>query len=118
MEEDGTPDSAAKSAYRELAKQLKAELEKVIREMRQPTPEDIAALTGRVKDKVIATATRKTLESFGLFGMADPDDYIGTDYRLWTYEEIQKAGGPGIPFTMTLKKSGCRYVVEGRVQAD
>ena len=73
----------------------------------------------RLKTKVIEAIKKKTLDSIsGIFSLVDPDDFVGSSYLMWKYDEIQKAGGKGISFTMEFKGDGVRYKIEGVVQND
>ena len=49
----------------------------------------------------------------GLVGIADPDDYIGSGFKILSYREIE-AGGE--KFVMSFKKPGVSYQLLGSIR--
>lgn len=116
MEEDATPTTAINKGRLALTSTAKQELENMIRNLQTPTAARIQQITDSIKSKVVSAIKKETLNSVaGIFSLADPDDYINSDFKMWSYAEIQQAGAAGLPIAMTFKKSGVHYSIEGRV---
>jgi hypothetical protein len=116
MEEDATPDSAADAGRRALVEGLQRELNAAVRSLREP---DVEALRSRLADKIREAVTEESLRSIsGIFSLADPDDYIGAAWGMWSYQEIEDAGAAGLPISMGFRKSGVDYSLSGRVQRE
>lgn len=119
LEEDSTPYDVAKKGRDVLKAELEKKLNELIRQLKQPDTTAINEMISSIKAKVLDAMKKKTLDSIsGIFSLVDPDDYVGSAYLMWKYDEIQKAGGPGIPFTMEFKGDCVRYKIEGVVQND
>jgi hypothetical protein len=115
MEEDGSPTSAANAGRQALIDALRNELNIAVRTLHEL---DVNALKATVESAVRLAFRRETLSSISgiLTGIVDPDDYIGADFAVWNYEQIQNAGSAGIPINMTFSKSGVQYSVAGTVK--
>lgn len=119
LEEDSTPYDVAKKGRDVLKVELEKKLNELIRKLKQPDTASINEMISSIKTKVIEAMKKKTLDSIsGIFSLVDPDDFVGSSYLMWKYDEIQKAGGKGISFTMEFKGDGVRYKIEGVVQND
>lgn len=117
MDEDGTPTSAMNKARQAFVSTLQAELDKSVR---KTSPPDVQQLTQKVKNAMIKAVTKELMSSpggflWGLPGVADPDDFIGADFKIVTYSQIEAAGATGIPIAMSFKNSGVRYSLSGRI---
>jgi hypothetical protein len=119
LEEDSTPYDVAKKGRDVLKAELEKKLNELIRQLKQPDTTAINEMISSIKAKVLDAMKKKTLDSIsGIFSLVDPDDYVGSSYLMWKYDEIQKAGGSGIPFFMEFKGDGVRYKIEGVIQND
>jgi hypothetical protein len=81
----------------------------------------------RIKEKAIAAVKNWMLKNTVLIeptgilavnAVAGKDDFIGLDFRLFTYREIEKAAGKGIPFTMNFNDPDTDglYSIEGKIR--
>jgi hypothetical protein len=114
MEEDTTPTSAANAGRQALVNVLQKDLDQAIRTVSSP---DVNVLKNRIASAMRQAIKQESLRSIsGIFSVVDPDDYIGADFAMWSYQEIQNAGGAGLPINMNFKKSGVHYQVTGLVK--
>lgn len=114
MEEDATPTKAANAGGQALVKVLQKELDQAIRTISSP---DVNLLKTRIASAMRQAIKQESLRSIsGIFSVVDPDDYIGADFAMWSYQQIQNAGSAGLPINMHFKKSGVHYQVTGLVR--
>lgn len=111
-EEDGTTDSAMAAGYAKMCSIIEAELNKAIRTLSQP---NIGQVTQKVQDAVIKVVTKKTLSGFNIFGIVDPDGFVGSGFAQFTYDQLDKAGANGLPINMIFedKDAGVKYGITG-----
>lgn len=124
MEEDATPTSTINNARKQMQAQLQSKLDTLLRGKIQAalsggspevTTAEINGIVSAVKDSVVGTIKKETLSSFNIFAMADPDDYVGSNYGLWSYSALENAGWRGLPINWEFKASGVRYGVSGKI---
>lgn len=125
MEEDATPTSTANLVLEKTLKELQTKLDTLLREKIQAavsggnpqvSQSEISQIVQSIQQTVVETATKDTLKKFALFGMVDPDDYVGAKHAVWTYNALENAGWQGIPFNWEFKATGVRYGVTGKIK--
>lgn len=115
MEEDLTPGSAANAGRQALVQVLQRELNQAIRMVSTP---DVNALRAKIADAMKQAIKKESLSSIsGIFSVVDPDDYIGADFSMWSYQQIEQAGSAGLPINLNFQKSGVHYSIVGRVKS-
>jgi len=116
MDEDGTEIGAVKAARKALIKNLQKELDTAIQSMKAP---DIGNLTKKITDKVIAAAKKETLNNWwapwGLFDAVDPDDFIGVNFAIFSYAQIEDAGLNGLPISFVCASDEGSYTITGTI---
>lgn len=117
LEEDWTPDSAARAGRSAARAEIRDRVNALIRTLTIPDASSIDEIKAAVKSRAKAAITRATLASFGLFGFLDPDDYINAQVVQASYSAIRAAGTAGVPVNMTFAKSGVQYRVTGSIKA-
>jgi hypothetical protein len=124
MEEDATPTSTINNARKQIQAQLQSKLDQLLRSKIQAalvggntevSSAEINEIVGAVKNSVINTIKKETLSSLNIFAMADPDDYVGSNYGLWSYSQIEDAAWKGIPLNWNFQASGVRYGISGKI---
>jgi hypothetical protein len=116
MEEDLTPADVVAAGRQALLDNLQTELDHAVRTLSTP---DIDQLSKTISDKVRSAMEAQSLNSLtGILAGVDPDDYIGAQFALWSYADIENAGSNGIPVDMRFEKPGVSYEVSGKVSAE
>ncbi|MGB8702852.1 MAG: hypothetical protein WCD18_25835 [Thermosynechococcaceae cyanobacterium] len=114
MDEDGTSTSAANAGRQAFVNVLQAELNQAVRSLTLP---DEATLRAKIKAAMTKAIRQETLSGIpDFFGVVDPDDYIGAQFSMWSYQQIENAGSAGLPIDMTFQKSGVKYQITGTVK--
>jgi hypothetical protein len=116
MDEDNTETDAAKAARKALVNNLQKELDGAVRSMKEP---DIAALQKKITDEVVSAAKKETLSNWwapwGLFDVADPDDFIGVNFATFSYAQIANAGLSGLPISLVCESGQGSYTITGSI---
>jgi hypothetical protein len=124
MEEDATPTSTINNARKQIQVQLQSKLDQLLRSKIQAalaggntevTSAEINEIVSAVKNSVTNTIKKETLSSLNVFAMADPDDYVGSNYGLWSYSQIEDAAWKGIPLNWKFQASGVHYGISGKI---
>lgn len=110
MEEDNTPNSAIAAGHRALDRAVRRALDALIPTLNvghpEPTPQEIAALTGRV-GKAVESAVRADLTVWDwVGGLGNQDDRIGSAVELFGHQALLQAGAPGIGFSRHFDSAG------------
>jgi len=128
LEHDSTDTSTSEKGRRTFVREAHDEINSVLQEKINALEDGSGSLSVSNSDikevkKAIGKAVKnkisdETLESLDLFGVANPDDEVGSAFEMWSYQEIQDAEEKGIPFTMDFqnKDAGVRYQVDGSVR--
>ncbi|MCI0350916.1 MAG: hypothetical protein L0Z53_15935 [Acidobacteriales bacterium] len=116
MEEDNTSDAAANAARKALVHNLRNELNAAIQSGSTP---NISALQAKIKDKMIAAAEKETLKDWfapwGLLDVPDSDDFIGSNFAIFSYAQILDAGIKGLPINLVCASSEGSYTIIGSI---
>lgn len=110
MEEDKTPASAVARGHEAFDSQLRDRLAEVIATLsinkREPTEDDIAALSGQIGSAVTSAMGDgvNVLEWF--FGFGDMDDQIGSAVFRFSHVQLEASGGMSIPFSRRWQNEG------------
>lgn len=122
LEEDATATSAANAARNAAVQELQAKANAVIQSltlqdlMKGNPPEfDIGQIQSDITSKAIAAAKEETIDAAFIFSLfsplapwsiaqaADPDDYVGAGYKLFTFGQLLDRNPPGaIPISISL----------------
>jgi hypothetical protein len=114
MEEDATPTSAANAGRKALVNVLQKELDRAIQTVTMP---DVNILKTKISNAMKAAIKKESLSSIsGIFSVVDPDDYVGADFEMWSYKQIEQAGSAGLPINMTFKSEGVHYSIKGLIK--
>jgi len=128
LEQDNTSTQAVEAGYRKLRTELKSEIEKKVREIAEQvaenssndeiefTEQDGNDIADNIKGKVTDTVKKRTLDRFDLFGIANPDDFIGTEFEVWTFDDIQQNEPQS--FRMEFRSDTAHYVLNGNVRTE
>ncbi|WP_421659343.1 hypothetical protein [Leptothermofonsia sp. ETS-13] len=115
MEEDATKTSAANAGQQALVNVLQKELTNAVRTV---SALDVDTLRTKLSSAIRQAIKKESLSSItGIFSFVDPDDYIGADFAIWSYQQIENAGSQGMPISMNFKKSGVHYQITGSIRA-
>ncbi len=110
-EEDGTSDRAINAGYNTLVSSLQTELNAAVRTL---SPPDVAQLTNRIRDRVVNKIKKETLKRLNVFGIVDPDGFVGSGFSQFTIPQLTAAGEAGVPINFDMRGDGVRYRIEGR----
>lgn len=125
MEEDCTPTSTVNSARGKMVSLLQTKLNAMLQQklgdaLRGTTPKitqnEVNSIVNSVKNEVVGTIKQQTLNSFNVFAMADPDDFVGVNYDLWSYNQLENAGWQGIPINWQFRAKGVHYGINGTIR--
>lgn len=129
MEEDGTSDDAANKARKTIASSLQTQLDTLLRSKikaavaggsPEVTAAEINGIVAAVQSKVVDSIKKSTVDNLNFVGMVDPDDYAGSNYGLWSYNDLEQAGWRGVPINWEFKDKpsspGVRYGITGKIR--
>jgi hypothetical protein len=124
MEEDGTSTSAVKTARKKILSTLQTKLNTLLRDKIKAATSggsvevskaDLDAIVAAVQKVAVETIKDETLKGVNIAGIVDPDDYINSQFGVWSYNALEQAGWRGIPIDWHFKKSGVHYQIIGKL---